>query len=484
MDGAKDPNDLQKRDPRNFKQAFQTAMDRAMPMFPVGPKPEVYRLCDLQEEVLPDIRWAIPDILPEGLTWLCGKPKLGKSWLLLAMLLAIASGGVVMGNVPVEAGEVLYISLEDNKRRLQKRTNKLLHQLKASPNFYYTTAWPRLDEGGLDALEEWIQEHPGVRLIGIDTWAKVKPRSRGGQSRQYEEDYDALTPLQELAGKYGISIVLVHHMRKQESEDPIDMVLGSMANSGSVDGFLLLFRKRGEEDARLYVTGRDIEEEQEIMLSFSPECASWTIKGDADEEAGTPERQAILNLLRTAPNGMRAREISDQLKKNHNTVRNLLVKLRSENKITLRNDVYCVVSRSQRSQTPQIDDVEAGEKRGEANTHADYDNHVGVVSRSQVEEYTHGADYANASVDHADYADYEIVVTHSQDVGPLEEQDEDVEDHSLTTLTMGDYDNGHSQSIHVTHEPFDIKKVAKEYELRLKQEREARLRANKNGAWE
>jgi RecA-family ATPase len=48
---------------------------------------------------LPPIQWAIPEILPEGLTLLAGKPKLGKSWLALAMALAVASGGVALSSV-------------------------------------------------------------------------------------------------------------------------------------------------------------------------------------------------------------------------------------------------------------------------------------------------------------------------------------------------------------------------------------------------
>lgn len=347
--GCKDPNDLQKKDMKAFAKVFQQALDNAYPLFPIGPKPVVERLCDLLLEVLPEMKWAIPDILPEGLTWLCGKPKLGKSWLLLAMLLAIACGGVVLGSMPVDEGEVLYISLEDNKRRLQKRSNQLLTRASASPNFYYATKWPRLDEGGIEQLEEWIEQHPKLRVIGIDTWAKIKPRAHGQRNQQYDEDYDALTPLQELASKHGIAIVVVHHMRKQESEDPLDMISGSTAMQGAVDGFLLLYRKRGETDARLFVTGRDIEEEQELMLTFNQECATWTVKGNADEVASTPERQEILDTMRVYGKPISKRELVNLLGKNPNTVRNLLVSLRNEGKILLKNDVYSLVIPSHRS---------------------------------------------------------------------------------------------------------------------------------------
>lgn len=309
------------------------------------PGPQVFKLCDLQAETFPSVKWIIPDILPEGLTWLCGKPKLGKSWMLLAMMCGIASGGVALGNIPVEQGEVLYLSLEDNKRRLKDRANKVLNNLKASPNFYYQTEWPRLNEGGLEALEGWLKDHPNARIIGIDTWAKIKPRSSGKQNRQqYDEDYDALTPLQELAGKYNVSIVIVHHMRKLESDDPLDTVAGSVALQGAVDGFLLLYRKRGEENARLFITGRDIEEEQELLLTFNKDTASWKIEGDSNEHAGTPEQEAILKVLKPHPDGLTLKQIIEKLQKNINTTRNLLVKLRNDGKVTLKNNVYCVVS--------------------------------------------------------------------------------------------------------------------------------------------
>lgn len=354
--GQKDPNDLHKsllkeKQTKQFTEILSAAIEKVTnEQTPIQAKPKTERLIDLQQEILPDTVFTIPDLLPEGLALLAGKPKLGKSWLLLAMLLGVAAGSVVMGNIPVEQAEVLYISLEDNKKRLQKRSNLVLRQAQASRDFHYATTWARLDEGGIEDLEEWIQEHPRVRLIGIDTWARIKPRNKGGASKQqYDEDYDALTPLQELASKYHVSIVLVHHLRKQESEDPLDMISGSTAMQGAVDGFLMLYRKRGEMDARLMVVGRDVEEDQELLLTFNQECATWTIKGNADEVAGTPERQAILDLMKHYPNGLPLKEIATRLDKNPNTIRNLILSLRNENKMVLTNNIYSLVSSSKPS---------------------------------------------------------------------------------------------------------------------------------------
>ncbi len=357
--GCKDPNELQQKLAREeklstFKMVFQESLDNARPLFTIGPAPEIFRLCDLQNEVLPPQKWVIPDILPEGCTLLAGKAKLGKSWLLLTILLAVACGGSVLGNMPVEEGEVLYISLEDNKRRLQKRANTVLSQAKASPNFYYALKWPRIGEGAIEQLEDFLLKHPRLKIIGIDTWAKIKPKPRGrsGGSQQYDEDYDSLTSVQELAGKYNIALVIVHHIRKQDSEDILDTILGSTAMQGAVDNFLILDRKRGEDtdEARLYITGRDIEEEQELLLTFNRECATWVVKGNAEDYASTPERQAILDAMKDFDRPVTMKELANQLEKNYNTMRNLVVSLRNEGKIILQNNTYTLVTPSQASQ--------------------------------------------------------------------------------------------------------------------------------------
>ena len=71
-------------------------------------------------------RWVVPGVLPEGLTILGGKPKKGKSWMALGLCEAVASGGVAFGTTRVEEGDTLYLALEDNKKRLQKRLKKVL----------------------------------------------------------------------------------------------------------------------------------------------------------------------------------------------------------------------------------------------------------------------------------------------------------------------------------------------------------------------
>ena len=80
----------------------------------------------LMQNEYPDPKWAVPNMIPEGLTLLVGRPKMGKSWLSLSLAIEVASGGRALGSIPVKQGKVVYFALEDNERRLQARCASLI----------------------------------------------------------------------------------------------------------------------------------------------------------------------------------------------------------------------------------------------------------------------------------------------------------------------------------------------------------------------
>jgi RecA-family ATPase len=152
--------------------------DRADPNEPRGVKqPTILRLDELMSRDFPPTRWAVPGILPEGLSLLAGKPKLGKSFLALNLGITIAAGGKALGSVAVDSGDVLYLALEDRYRRLQDRARKILDGLGciASARLHLACEWPRMTQDGLGFIEDWIEKQSGAKLVVIDVWARFRP---------------------------------------------------------------------------------------------------------------------------------------------------------------------------------------------------------------------------------------------------------------------------------------------------------------------
>ncbi|HVF03118.1 MAG TPA: AAA family ATPase [Rubrobacteraceae bacterium] len=283
---------------------------------------------ELMAKVFPEPKWIVPGVLPEGATILAGSPKTGKSWMALGIGVAVASGGTALGGKPVEPGSVLYLALEDNPRRLQGRLSKVLAGEKPPHGLVLTDRWPRLGEGGLEAMEAWLISHPDARLVIVDTLEKI--RSKGSGRNVYREDYEAVAPLLSLAAQYNVAVLVVHHLRKGSADDPLDEVSGSHGLTGGVDGVLVLKRERGRADAFLFVTGRDIEQERELALSWDPATASWKIAGDAEEYRGSKERAKIVECVRSAQGPMGPKEASDALGKDYNATKQLMWKMSND----------------------------------------------------------------------------------------------------------------------------------------------------------
>ncbi len=108
-----------------------------------GHAPATFTAAALLSEELPPINWVVPDILPEGVYFLAGRPKMAKSWLAVGVSIAVATGGVALGTLPVKKGEALYLALEDNRRRLQRRLTKLLPDGTRPDGLHLSTTWAR-----------------------------------------------------------------------------------------------------------------------------------------------------------------------------------------------------------------------------------------------------------------------------------------------------------------------------------------------------
>ena len=290
-----------------------------------------FTAASLDRQEFPPIRYIVPGYLPEGLTILAARPKMGKSWLALDWGAAIAFGGLAMGSVQCEPADVLYMALEDNWRRLQKRLRVLLGNGPKPERLLFCTEWPRLDQGGIEEIEAWADEAPNPRLVIVDTLAKIKP-ARDNRETQYEGDYRAMAGLHRLANDRGLAILGVHHDRKAEADDPFDTISGTLGLTGAADTILVMKRDTAGHVV-LHGRGRDLEE-IETAMRFEPERGLWTPLGSAAEVRRSDERNTILDALDDAGEPMSPADIAIATGMRAENVRFLLHKMMKAGEIT------------------------------------------------------------------------------------------------------------------------------------------------------
>ena len=315
---------------------FASILDDAKPIPPEPSSPahtSGISAADLATKVFQPLKWIVDGVLPEGSYLLSARPKVGKSWLALQICLAVAYGDMLWGR-QVQQGDAVYLALEENQRRLQKRLGQLRGEW-GTPNLLLYTGWKRSDQGGLVDLEKLLADKK-PRLVVIDTLAKIRaPSGRSGSA--YEGDYQALAPITEMANKYRCCIVIVTHNRKGKSEgDATEMVSGTLGQMGAVDGALVIDGNRGDDTMKLTLVGRDIEEDGEFAIKKLPQ-GGWDWLGKADEVFISNERKAIIDLLRSA-GCLKPKEIAERLGKPSGNIRKLLFTMAGIQQVTLIED--------------------------------------------------------------------------------------------------------------------------------------------------
>lgn len=242
---------------------------------------EVYQASELYGKHLEAPPTIVRGMVPAGLTILAGAPKKGKSWMSLAMGIAVATGQPFLG-METQQGDVLYLDLESAQFRVQKRLEKLL--VGPGPErLWITHKSARLDEGLLEQIQQWIESVETPALVIIDTFGRVDAGKRKGENA-YQGDTRVLGEVQRFAIQRKMAVVIVHHLRKVSGgimDDPLERISGSMGLSGAADAVLLLDSKRGEEDATLSVTSRDFDEKK---LVVAMDNGRWLLKATNSEE--------------------------------------------------------------------------------------------------------------------------------------------------------------------------------------------------------
>lgn len=282
---------------------------------------------------LPPQKYLLNPKLPVGLCMVAAKPKVGKTWLVLALALATAIDAEFLGEKVQCPGPVAYVSLEDGERRMQSRLEILAPGTDgaefANLDFFYS--WP-----GFPALDSLIKQRK-YGLLVVDHLMAV-PRAESKSRDIVRADYASLQPFRQLAERHGIVVMLVNHLRKMTGEQR-DTILGTTGITAAVDSIWTLTRMDERGKAKLQITGRDIEE-AELMLQFS---LGWTkvAEGVEVEAARAPLQMMILTLLKNVyPQGLLPKDIAARLGVKPDNTRVALKAMRESNRVAKNGEFY------------------------------------------------------------------------------------------------------------------------------------------------
>ena len=235
---------------------------------------ETVSMMELYDTAYPPKLPIVDGLLYNGTYLFVGSPKIGKSFF-MAQIGYHISKGLPLWGFSVRQGTVLYLALEDDYARLQKRLSQMFG-MEGSENFYFATKSKSLNDGLERQLVTFVTEHKDARLIIIDTLQKV--REVGGDNYSYANDYQIMARLKSFADAHGLCILLVHHTRKQTADDKFDMISGTSGLLGAADGaFLLQKEKRTGNAATLEVSGRD-QQDQKLYLVRNTETLLWELQ--------------------------------------------------------------------------------------------------------------------------------------------------------------------------------------------------------------
>lgn len=238
-----------------------------------------YELCDLTDEERQPPEFIVDGLLPVGLTFLSGAPKIRKSFLALQLAAAVATGSDFLGRKTRQCN-VAYFDLEGSKSRVSARAERMSIAIPRGV-FFANQVDEKLADGELvDQIRAIHRFRPEIRLAIIDTYSRARGSFRSGGANAYDSDVMLLEPLQRMAQEEKIAVLCVHHDRKGAGlvTDTFERLSGTMGISGSADSVLNLIAegKRFDGRAKLEFNPRDAKG-GEMLLTFDESCLEWRV---------------------------------------------------------------------------------------------------------------------------------------------------------------------------------------------------------------
>lgn len=234
----------------------QTPTARLLPLTGPGedktPDVLVRRASDIEPLT---VEWLWRDRLPLGmLSMFAGDPKLGKSFVTVALAAAVSRGASFPhGDVPDGPGSVVLMSAEDDPARTivprLKSAGANLDKVHIFEAVKTTDGGDRLPSlaADIDRLGGIIERTGDCRLVVIDP---ITSYLGGVDDHRNAELRGVLSPLKAMAERLNVAVVLVTHLNKGQGTNGKHRVTGSIAYVGACRANFLFCRDH-ENPARV-----------------------------------------------------------------------------------------------------------------------------------------------------------------------------------------------------------------------------------------
>lgn len=264
---------------------------------------------DLLDKPFAPLTFLADELIAQGhLVMLGGRPKSGKSWLVLQLAKALDLHQSFLGKSTLPA-RVLLIALEDGERRVYQRCNIIKWQPK---NAHVCFDIAPFDNNGAigPGLKQIEANAPDFDLIIIDTLiATLSGKANENDNAQMGQ---VINELARIAHTTDTAILVVHHTGKGQSDNVFDLLRGASALRGGYDVGMLLDRKQDEKEAVLHVESRDVDLSN-MTIRQSANGAGWECLGNGSVINELRAGRKVVKAMLEQGDGQTVKELAKML---------------------------------------------------------------------------------------------------------------------------------------------------------------------------
>lgn len=296
--------------------------------------------------------WFFEEILPAGAFLIVGRPKVGKSWLLMQLAICAASCGDFLGFAALGKVGVLYITPEDDRTRIKLRFQRFNIDPPESMQVIEREDFNKLAAQFSDRLtlgqfvDLYLTQNPSIKFVFLDTESTCRNVWEGenGGSREKaitKKDYAEVREFDSIALKHRAFIGLVNHTAKRRNGtwfDIHELINRTNTALAGASGSIVLADPPGHDpmdtDSRvrvLGIRGRDINGDHLLAIEQQKD-GTFTALGNWSEYAVTEVQEqictAILEINEESPGQwITSKEVAKWLSKSAGTVQRAITRM-------------------------------------------------------------------------------------------------------------------------------------------------------------